>query len=65
MAVKFLKAFGAHVTVISTSPSKKDEATKVLGADQFLVSKDKEQMEVSCHSYSCDALRSIPVTRYE
>ncbi|KAF9603415.1 hypothetical protein IFM89_036116, partial [Coptis chinensis] len=38
VAVKFAKAFGAKVTVISTSPAKKKEATKHLGADSFLVS---------------------------
>ncbi|KAI5325006.1 hypothetical protein L3X38_034079 [Prunus dulcis] len=38
MAVKFAKAFGAKVTVISSSPSKKKEAVERLGADSFLVS---------------------------
>jgi cinnamyl-alcohol dehydrogenase len=46
MAVKFLKAFGVHVTVISTSPGKREEALKELGADAFLVSKDQEAMKV-------------------
>nr|KYP66367.1 putative mannitol dehydrogenase [Cajanus cajan] len=36
MAVKFAKAFGANVTVISTSPNKKEEAIQHLGADSFL-----------------------------
>ncbi|XP_055815218.1 probable mannitol dehydrogenase [Solanum dulcamara] len=36
MSVKFAKAFGTKVTVISTSLSKKDEAIKHLGADSFL-----------------------------
>ncbi|XP_015963334.1 probable mannitol dehydrogenase 3 [Arachis duranensis] len=45
MAVKFAKAHGAKVTVISTSPNKKDEAIIHLGADSFLVSHDLEQME--------------------
>uniref|UniRef100_A0A0V0GK66 Putative ovule protein n=1 Tax=Solanum chacoense TaxID=4108 RepID=A0A0V0GK66_SOLCH len=44
MAVKFAKAFGTKVTVISTSISKKDEAIERLGADSFLVSRDPEQM---------------------
>uniref|UniRef100_A0A7S0X1P8 Enoyl reductase (ER) domain-containing protein n=1 Tax=Chlamydomonas leiostraca TaxID=1034604 RepID=A0A7S0X1P8_9CHLO len=44
MAVKFLKALGVKTTIISTSPGKKDEALKVLGADAFLVSKDETQM---------------------
>src|SRR5690242_17378937 len=50
MAVKFGKAFGCHVTVISTSPAKEHEATKVLGADAFLISKDAEAMAVSAGS---------------
>ncbi|KAK6774980.1 hypothetical protein RDI58_025981 [Solanum bulbocastanum] len=45
MAVKFAKAFGTKVTVISTSVSKKDEAIDRLGADSFLVSRDPDQMQ--------------------
>ncbi|CAL5364695.1 unnamed protein product [Camellia sinensis] len=45
MVVKFAKAFGVKVTVISTSPSKKKEATEHLKADSFLVSRDIDQME--------------------
>nr|P93257.1 RecName: Full=Probable mannitol dehydrogenase; AltName: Full=NAD-dependent mannitol dehydrogenase [Mesembryanthemum crystallinum]AAB38503.1 cinnamyl-alcohol dehydrogenase Eli3 [Mesembryanthemum crystallinum] len=45
MAVKFGKAFGAKVTVISTSPNKKDEAVNRLGADSFVVSREPEQMQ--------------------
>lgn len=48
-AVKFAKAFGVKVTVISTSPSKKDEAIEHLGADSFLISKDPDQMQVLQH----------------
>eukprot|EP01018_Ginkgo_biloba_P015605 Gb_34699 [translate_table: standard] len=51
MAVKFGKAFGLEVTVISTSPSKEKEARQVLGADHFLISKDEKQMQ--------DATRSL------
>ncbi|XP_041019595.1 probable mannitol dehydrogenase isoform X1 [Juglans microcarpa x Juglans regia] len=47
VAVKFAKAFGAKVTVISTSPSKKDEALEHLGADSFLVSRDQEEMQAA------------------
>lgn len=46
MAVKFAKAFGVKVTVISTSPNKKDEAINRLGADFFLVSRDPREIEV-------------------
>ncbi|XP_049379068.1 8-hydroxygeraniol dehydrogenase-like isoform X2 [Solanum stenotomum] len=45
MAVKFAKAFGTKVTVISTAVSKKDEAIDRLGADSFLVSRDPDQMQ--------------------
>ena len=44
LAVKFAKAFGCKVTVISTSPRKKKEAIEHLGADTFLVSRDADQM---------------------
>ncbi|KAK4707681.1 hypothetical protein R3W88_028606 [Solanum pinnatisectum] len=47
MAVKFAKAFGTKVTVISTSISKKDEAIERLGANSFLVSLDPEQMQAA------------------
>ncbi|XP_077247463.1 putative cinnamyl alcohol dehydrogenase 1 [Tasmannia lanceolata] len=50
MAVKFGKAFGLNVTVFSTSESKKEEALKLLGADKFVVSSDKKQMEDSANS---------------
>ena len=39
MAVKFGKSFGAEVTVLSTSPSKKADATR-LGADDFILTTD-------------------------
>ncbi|CAO2817630.1 unnamed protein product [Amaranthus hypochondriacus] len=44
VAVKFAKAFGHHVTIISTSPSKESEAREHLGADDFIVSTDLKQM---------------------
>ncbi|PRQ24246.1 putative cinnamyl-alcohol dehydrogenase [Rosa chinensis] len=44
MAVKFAKAFGARVTVISSSPSKEKEAVERLGADSFLISHDHEKL---------------------
>uniref|UniRef100_A0A0E0ERY6 cinnamyl-alcohol dehydrogenase n=1 Tax=Oryza meridionalis TaxID=40149 RepID=A0A0E0ERY6_9ORYZ len=44
VAVKFAKAFGMRVTVISTSPGKRREALEHLGADEFLVSRDAGQM---------------------
>ncbi|XP_019185357.1 PREDICTED: 8-hydroxygeraniol dehydrogenase-like [Ipomoea nil] len=45
MAVKFAKAFGTKVTVISTSVGKKQEAIERHGADSFLISHDPKQME--------------------
>ncbi len=46
MAVKFGKAFGLHVTVLSTSLAKEEEALCILGADAFIVSKDEAAMRV-------------------
>lgn len=50
MGVKFGKAFGAHVTVISTSKSKEADA-KRLGADAFLLSTDAEQVQKAADSF--------------
>lgn len=47
VAVKFAKALGLKVTVISTSPSKEKEAVERLGADSFLVSRDPEKMRAA------------------
>ncbi|MCL7038647.1 hypothetical protein MKW94_028035, partial [Papaver nudicaule] len=44
VAVKFAKAFGMKVTVISTSPAKEKEAIELLGADAFVVSSNQEQL---------------------
>jgi len=44
MGVKFAAAFGAEVTVLSTSPSKEADAKK-LGAHKFVVTKDEEQVK--------------------
>ena len=43
MAVKFGVAFGAEVTVLSTSPDKEADARK-LGAHKFVVTKDETQL---------------------
>lgn len=40
LAVRFAKAMGTKVTVISSSPNKKKEAMEILGADSFLVNRD-------------------------
>ncbi|CAF1395524.1 unnamed protein product [Adineta steineri] len=49
IGVKLGAAMGAHVTVISTSESKRNDAMK-LGAKAFLVSKDDEQMKTAANS---------------
>lgn len=43
MAVKIAKAMGAEVVVFTTSPSKVEDARR-LGADQVVLSKDRDQM---------------------
>ncbi|GLU17544.1 hypothetical protein SLE2022_339050 [Rubroshorea leprosula] len=45
LAVKFAKAFGMRVSVISTSPAKKNEAIQVLKANTFVISHDSQQMQ--------------------
>jgi len=45
VAVKIAKAFGAKVTVISTSLKKKQEAIDKFGVHSFLVSTDQEAMQ--------------------
>nr|GMC67550.1 8-hydroxygeraniol dehydrogenase-like [Ipomoea batatas] len=47
MAVKFAKAFGTKVMVISTSVGKKQEAIERFGVDSFLISNDPEQMQAA------------------
>ncbi len=44
MAVKFAASFGAEVTVLSTSPSKEDDAKK-LGANKFVVTTNPNNMK--------------------
>jgi uncharacterized zinc-type alcohol dehydrogenase-like protein len=44
MAVKFAAAFGAEVTMLSTSPSKEADAKK-LGAHHFILITDKNTMK--------------------
>ncbi|MFD2287727.1 alcohol dehydrogenase catalytic domain-containing protein [Pedobacter petrophilus] len=50
MAVKFGIAFGAEVTVLSTSESKRADA-KLLGAHHFVVTRDEAQMETVKSSF--------------
>ena len=44
MAIKFASAFGAEVTLFTTSPAKKADA-KRLGASEVVISKDEEAMK--------------------
>ena len=44
MGVKFAKAFGAHVVVFTTSPSKKEDALR-LGAHEVIISTSAEEMK--------------------
>ncbi len=44
MAVKFATSFGAEVTMLSTSPSKEDDARR-LGAHHFVLTTDKGQVK--------------------
>lgn len=50
MAVKFGVAFGAEVTVLSTSPGK-EAAAKELGAHNFVVTSDKAQLKTVSGSF--------------
>lgn len=50
MAVKFGKAFGQHVTVISRSEKKKELATKELGADALIASSNEEDLKKAAGS---------------
>ncbi|KAJ0660098.1 putative mannitol dehydrogenase [Helianthus annuus] len=47
VAVKMAKAFGAEVTVFSTTSAKERDAIEVLKADHFINSKDEHQMEAA------------------
>ncbi|MCP9200943.1 NAD(P)-dependent alcohol dehydrogenase [Gramella sp. GC03-9] len=59
MGVKFAHALGAHVVMITTSPSKAEDA-KRLGADEVLISKNEEEMKK--HQGSFDfILNTVPV----
>lgn len=51
MAVKFARAFGAHVVVFTTSPSKTEDALR-LGAHEVVLSKDPEQMKAHAGTFN-------------
>ncbi|KAL0913152.1 hypothetical protein M5K25_016588 [Dendrobium thyrsiflorum] len=50
MAVKYGKAFGLKVVVFSTSIYKMEEALEILGADEFVLSSDEQQMQAFSNS---------------
>jgi len=50
MGVKFRVAFGAEVTVLSTSPKKEEDAKK-LGAHHFVVTSDPEQVKAAVGTF--------------
>ncbi|GLT64515.1 hypothetical protein SLA2020_370020 [Shorea laevis] len=50
MGLKMAKAFGHHVTVISSSDKKRVEALEHLAVDQYLVSSDTEGMQRAADS---------------
>jgi alcohol dehydrogenase (NADP+) len=50
MGVKLAKAFGAHVVVFTTSPSKVKDALR-LGADEVVNSKDEDEMKKHLNSF--------------
>ena len=64
MAVKFGKAFGLKVTVLSTSISKKEEAQSVLGADNFVIASNQEQMKVKSHEFLQSMFLSSDIAIY-
>ncbi|KAL5728385.1 cinnamyl-alcohol dehydrogenase [Ranunculus cassubicifolius] len=61
VAVKFGKAFGLKVVVISTSIKKEKEAIENLGPNSFLVSRDSEKMKASTASidYIVDTVAAV------
>jgi uncharacterized zinc-type alcohol dehydrogenase-like protein len=59
MGVKFAKALGAHVVMITTSPDKGKDALR-LGADEVLVSRDEEAMAKAKGTFDF-LLNTIPV----
>jgi uncharacterized zinc-type alcohol dehydrogenase-like protein len=59
MAIKLAAGLGAHVTVISRSPSKEADARE-LGADAFLISSDKAAMKTARNGFDL-IIDTVPV----
>lgn len=62
MGVKFARAFGAHVVVFTTSPSKVEDAMR-LGADEVVISKNPEAM--AKHAGSFDFILNAVAARHD
>ncbi|WCJ17771.1 cinnamyl alcohol dehydrogenase 5 [Euphorbia peplus] len=60
MGVKIAKAMGHHVTVISSSDKKRQEALEELGADDYLVSSDSVKMQEAAESLDY-VIDTVPV----
>lgn len=60
MGVKFANALGAHVTMITTSPQKGEDAKK-LGAHDVLLSKERDQMKAARGRFDF-LLNTVPVS---
>jgi uncharacterized zinc-type alcohol dehydrogenase-like protein len=60
MALKFAKAFGAHVVLFTTSPGKAADA-KRLGADEVVISTDEAQMTAQAGTFDfiLDAVSAV------
>lgn len=67
LGVKIAKAMGHHVTVISSSDKKREEALQHLGADAFLVSSNAAEMEEAANNldYILDTVPALhPLQSY-
>lgn len=53
IGVRFAKAFGTKVTVVSSTMGKSKDALETFGADGFLVSTDEDQMKVILNHMLC------------
>jgi len=51
MGIKFAHAFGAHVVLFTTTPSKAEDAKK-LGADEVVISTNAEEMQIHQGSFN-------------
>jgi uncharacterized zinc-type alcohol dehydrogenase-like protein len=50
MGIKLAKALGAHVVAFTTSPSKREDA-RALGADEVVVSRERDEMKAHTGSF--------------